>query len=103
MTVCAILSVAQFSIDKALPGVLAFEEYAKTLPAPKGNVCRELALPVLKGCIEYLSGNLEAARTILAPVAESTRPMGHSDEQRVIFPETLKHIKKLLLSLKMKH
>ncbi len=95
LSICAILSVAQYSIERALPGIIAFEAHA----ASKGGNWHEVALPVLHGCIEYLKGNLEVAQAMLAPVASdvmATRPICHSDEQRVIFPATLNRINELL-------
>lgn len=95
IAICAILSVAQYDTERALPGIEAFEAYAKS----KGAGWYEVALPVLHGCIEYLKGHYKSAQALLSPVAEdvvATRPICQSDEQRIIFTATLNRIRTLL-------
>lgn len=87
MTVTAILSVAKMDMKKAEAALIRFERFASShsTESLKHNAWHTIALPVLKGCMAYLKGNNEEAIILLEPVHNNTRPMGHSDEQRIIF------------------
>lgn len=95
LTVTAILSVAKTDPDKAKLAIDAFAHHAANFKpdSPAYYAWHTIALPVLQGCFAYMQCNDRLACEYLAPVYNKTRVMGHSDEQRSVFPAIYNAVK----------
>lgn len=85
-------------MSKAIVAITALERYISLLPQNTESfyAWNKIGLPVLRGCLEYIRGDYAKAKEYLEPVCEHTQVMGHSNEQREIFPLTLKKCKELI-------
>jgi len=97
LTVAAILAVGKVAPAKADAALVRFAAYATAHPvgSEKYHAWYEVGLPVLEGCLAYLKEDYALAVSLLAPVHDKTRAMGHSDEQRAIFTATYELAKRL--------
>lgn len=86
LTITSILSVAKSDINAAYSSFKKYISFCKTLdPASqKYKAWNQLGIPILQGCLFFIDGKYEQAKTLLSDKLD-TRLLGHSDEQRAIF------------------
>lgn len=94
LTCCTILCIAKADFDEGIQAKKIMLEFIAALDKNSKLYYRwhGIGLKVLDGCLAYIQGDYRNAYDLLNTRADllSSRPMGHSDEQRSIFDEALR-------------
>lgn len=98
LTITSILAVAKVNYKKAEQATVDLEKYIalNLTNQPKKYEAWNFGLQILKACLAYIRNDIVEASSIFESVPLDTKLLGHSDEQRNIFPATYEKTQGLL-------